>query len=48
MERRVEKLEEEKKEVYAGSGPVPNSFGFFTEKMQPNKVTPGGSVKISG
>jgi oxalate decarboxylase len=39
-------LEEEKKEVYAGSGPVPNSFGFFTNKMQPNKVTPGGSVKI--
>ena len=39
-------LEEERREVYAGSGPVPNSFAFFTEKMQPTKVTAGGSVKI--
>jgi oxalate decarboxylase len=39
-------LEEEKKEVYAVNGPVPNSFAFFTAKMQPTKVTAGGSVKI--
>jgi oxalate decarboxylase len=39
-------LEEEKKEVYAVNGPVPNSFAFFTGKMQPTKVTAGGSVKI--
>jgi oxalate decarboxylase len=39
-------LAEEKKEVYAGSGPVPDSFAFFTGKMQPTKVTAGGSVKI--
>lgn len=39
-------LEEEKKEVYAGSGPVPNSFAFFTGKMKPSKETVGGSVKI--
>ena len=39
-------LAEEKKEVYAGTGPVPNSFAFFTGKMQPTKVTAGGSVKI--
>jgi oxalate decarboxylase len=39
-------LEDEKKEVYAGSGPVPNSFAFFTGKMKPSKETAGGSVKI--
>jgi oxalate decarboxylase len=39
-------LEEEKREVYAVNGPVPNSFAFFTSKMQPSKVTAGGSVKI--
>jgi oxalate decarboxylase len=39
-------LEEEKKEVSAGSGPVPNSFAFFTGKMKPSKETAGGSVKI--
>jgi oxalate decarboxylase len=39
-------LEEEKKEVYAGSVPVPNSFAFFTGKMKPSKETVGGSVKI--
>jgi oxalate decarboxylase len=39
-------LEDEKKEVYAVNGPVPNSFAFFTGKMQPTKVTAGGSVKI--
>jgi oxalate decarboxylase len=27
-------------------GPVPNSFAFFTGKMQPTKVSAGGSVKI--
>jgi oxalate decarboxylase len=40
-------LEEEKREVYAVNGPVPNSFAFFTNKMQPSKVTVGGSVKIA-
>ncbi len=39
-------LEEEKQQVYAESGPVPNSFAFFTGKMAPTKVTAGGSVKI--
>jgi oxalate decarboxylase len=39
-------LEEEKQEVYAGTGPVPNSFAFFPGKMQPSKITPGGYVKI--
>jgi oxalate decarboxylase len=39
-------LEEEKREVYAETGPVPNSFAFFAGKMQPTKVTAGGSVKI--
>jgi oxalate decarboxylase len=39
-------LEEEKREVYAETGPVPNSFAFFAGKMQPSKVTAGGSVKI--
>jgi oxalate decarboxylase len=39
-------LAEEKKQVYEVTGPVPNSFAFFTGKMQPTKVTAGGSVKI--
>jgi oxalate decarboxylase len=39
-------LDEEKQEVYAQTGPVPNSFAFFASKMQPTKVTAGGSVKI--
>ena len=39
-------LEEERREVYAGSGPVPNSFSFFGSKMQPTKMTAGGHVKI--
>ena len=39
-------LEEERREVYAGSGPVPNSFSFFASKMQPTKATAGGQVKI--
>ena len=39
-------LEEEKKEVEAVNGPVPNSFAFFASKMNPTKTTAGGSVKI--
>jgi oxalate decarboxylase len=39
-------LAEEQKEVYEGTGPVPNPFSFFASKMQPTKVTAGGSVKI--
>jgi oxalate decarboxylase len=39
-------LTEEQKQVYEGTGPVPNSFAFFASKMQPTKVTAGGSVKI--
>jgi oxalate decarboxylase len=39
-------LAEAKKQVYEASGPVPNSFAFFTGKMAPTKVTAGGSVKI--
>ncbi len=39
-------LEEEQKQVYAGTGPVPNTFAFFTEKIKPAKVTKGGEVKI--
>jgi oxalate decarboxylase len=39
-------LAEEKKEVSAGTGFVPNSFAFFTNKMAPTKTTPGGTVKI--
>ena len=39
-------LEEEKREVYEGTEAVPNSFAFFASKMQPTKVTAGGSVKI--
>lgn len=39
-------LEEEKKEVYEGSGPVPNTFAFFASNMKPTKQTAGGNVKI--
>ena len=39
-------LEEEKREVYAVSGPVPDSFAFFASTMKPTKVTAGGNVKI--
>jgi oxalate decarboxylase len=39
-------LAEEKKQVYQANGPVPNTFAFFTDKMQPTKVTAGGSVKV--
>jgi oxalate decarboxylase len=39
-------LAEEKKQVEAVTGPVPNTFAFFTGKMAPTKVTKGGEVKI--
>ncbi len=39
-------LEEEKREVEAVNGPPPASFAFFSSKMQPTKVSAGGSVKI--
>ncbi len=39
-------LAEEQKQAYEGTGPVPNPFSFVASKMQPTKVTPGGSVKI--
>src|ERR1700722_5644183 len=39
-------LAEEKKQVYEANGPVPNSYAFYASKMEPNKVTAGGSVKI--
>jgi oxalate decarboxylase len=39
-------LEEEKKQVNAVTGAVPYSYAFFASKMQPAKVTAGGSVKI--
>ena len=39
-------LEEEKRQVEAATGGVPNSFAFFTNKMQPTKDTKGGDVKI--
>jgi oxalate decarboxylase len=39
-------LAEEKKQVYEASGPVPNSYAFYAGKMEPTKVTAGGSVKI--
>lgn len=39
-------LAEEKREVEAVNGPPPDSFAFFASKMQPTKVTAGGSVKI--
>jgi oxalate decarboxylase len=39
-------LEEERAQIYAESGPVPNSFAFFASKMLPTKVSAGGSVKI--
>ena len=39
-------LEEEKSEVSAGTGMVPNSYAFFASKMEPSKVTAGGSVKV--
>lgn len=39
-------LPEEKKQVEAMTGPIPNSFAFFTNKMAPTKTTKGGVVKI--
>jgi oxalate decarboxylase len=39
-------LEEEKKQVAAETGLVPNSLAFFASKMEPTKVTAGGNVKI--
>jgi oxalate decarboxylase len=39
-------LADEQKEAYAGTGKVPESFSFLASKMQPTKVTAGGSVKI--
>ena len=39
-------LAEEKREVSVGTGFVPNSFAFFTDKMPFTKTTPGGTVKI--
>ena len=39
-------LPEEKKQVEATTGPIPNSFAFFTNNMAPTKTTKGGVVKI--
>jgi oxalate decarboxylase len=39
-------LDEEKQQVYASTGKVPDSFAFYASQMQPTKVTAGGSVKI--
>lgn len=39
-------LAEEKRQVEAVTGKVPNTFAFFTGKMEPTKVTKGGEVKI--
>ena len=39
-------LAEEKKAVAEGTGTVPNPFAFFTQSIQPTKVTKGGEVKI--
>lgn len=39
-------LEEERKQVYAEAGPVPESLAFFASKMKPTKTTAGGNVKI--
>jgi oxalate decarboxylase len=39
-------LEEEQKQAQEGTGPVPHSFAFYTNQMQPTKVSKGGHVKI--
>lgn len=39
-------LDEERKQVEAATGAVPNSFAFFASKMKPTKATAGGQVKI--
>jgi len=39
-------LAEEKRQVEAVTGAVPNTFAFFTGQMGPTKVSKGGEVKI--
>ena len=39
-------LAEEKREVEAGTGPVPHSFDFRPSQIQPTKLCRGGEVKI--
>ncbi len=39
-------LAEEKRQVEAVTGAVPNTFAFFPGKMKPTKVSKGGEVKI--
>ena len=39
-------LDEERQQVLAGTGAVPNSFAFFASRMQPTQATAGGNVKI--
>ena len=39
-------LEEEQKQAQDGTGPVPHSFAFYTNEMQPTKVSQSGHVKI--
>ena len=39
-------LAEEKAQVEAGTGAVPNAFDFRPSEMQPTKVSKGGEVKI--
>jgi len=39
-------LEEEQKQAQDGTGPVPHSFAFYTNEMQPTKVSKSGHVKI--
>jgi oxalate decarboxylase len=39
-------IEEERKQVCAENGAVPDSMAFFASKMQPSKMSAGGSVKI--
>lgn len=39
-------LEEEQKQTQEGTGPVPHSFAFYTNEMQPTKVSKSGQVKI--
>jgi len=39
-------LEEEQKQAQEGTGPVPHSFAFYTNEMQPTKVSKSGHVKI--
>ncbi len=39
-------LAEEKRQVEAVTGGVPNTFAFFPSQMRPSKVSKGGEVKI--